>query len=143
MLAEDFANIPISRLRENKGSRLSQFCFVLSSLTALSGMSLGIYMGIAHDHTLTPVHAHLNLIGWVTLFLFGLYYRIHENAQGWLAVLQVGASTVGYISMLAGLAGLLLTGLDTYLPLAIFGSVLVWLGMLTFCAVVLRTGSRT
>lgn len=36
-------------------------------------MSLWIYMGIAQDHSLTPVHAHLNLLGWVTMFLTGLY----------------------------------------------------------------------
>ena len=55
--------------------RLPQFCFLLASVTALAGMSLGIYMGIAQDHSLMPVHAHLNLIGWVTMFLMGLYYR--------------------------------------------------------------------
>ncbi len=123
-------------------SRLSKFCFVLSSLTALIGISIGIYMGVTEDHTLGPVHAHLNLLGWVTLFLFGLYYRTHEHAEVRLAVLQVSTSTVGYLSMLTGLSGLLLTGQEIYLPLAIVGSVLVWLGMLTFCAIVLRTRAQ-
>jgi cbb3-type cytochrome oxidase subunit 1 len=32
-------------------------------------------MGIAHDFTLAPVHAHSNLVGWVSLALFGAIYR--------------------------------------------------------------------
>ena len=101
-------------------------------------MSLGIYMGIAQDHTLAPVHVHLNLLGWVSLFLFGLYYRAHDYVRGGLAHLQVVASACGYLSMMAGLAAMLLTGRVTYLPIAITGSLLVWLGMLMFAIIVWR-----
>ena len=24
-----------------------------------------------------PAHAHLNLLGWVSLFLFGVFYQLH------------------------------------------------------------------
>ena len=47
-------------------TRVPQFCFVLAGVTALAGMSLGIYMGIAQDHTLAPVHVHPNLLGRVS-----------------------------------------------------------------------------
>jgi hypothetical protein len=122
--------------------RLPQFCFLLASITALLGMSLGIYMGIAQDHGLMPVHAHLNLIGWVTMFLMGLYYKTHEQALGRLAALQVGASVAGYVSMMAGLAILLGTGREGVMPLVIAGSLLVWLGMLMFIVIIWRTGRR-
>jgi hypothetical protein len=125
---------------ENVMTRLPQFCFVLAGVTALAGMSLGIYMGIAQDHTLAPVHVHLNLLGWVSQFLFGLYYRTHENAVGRLALLQVSVSAAGYLSMMAGLAVMLLTGNEGFLPVAVAGSVLAWLGMLLFLIAVWRTG---
>ena len=32
-------------------------------------------MAIARDHAAMPAHAHLNLLGWVLLFLFSLYDR--------------------------------------------------------------------
>ena len=32
-------------------------------------------MAASNDHSMKPVHAHLNLLGWVTLTLFGLFYR--------------------------------------------------------------------
>jgi hypothetical protein len=127
---------------ENIMTRLPQFCFVLASFTGLVGMSLGIYMGIAQDHALTPVHVHLNLLGWVGMFLAGLYYHTHEHAISRLAVAQVGASTLGYISMMTGLAAMLLTGNEAFLPLAIIGSVLVWLGMFLFLTIVWRPSRR-
>src|SRR3569833_3197240 len=43
-------------------------------LQALVGMGLGIYMGISQDFTLAPAHAHNNLLGWVGMAIFGLYY---------------------------------------------------------------------
>jgi hypothetical protein len=105
-------------------------------------MSLGIYMGLARDHSLMPVHAHLNLLGWVTMFLMALYYKTHEQALGRLATLQVAASVVGYVSMMAGLATLISTGRESVMPLVIAGSLLVWLGMLMFIAIVWRMGRQ-
>jgi hypothetical protein len=34
------------------------------------------------DHTTLPAHAHLNLLGWVSLFLFGIDYRLHPSLEG-------------------------------------------------------------
>lgn len=41
----------------------------------LLGVTLGIVMAGSHDYTYRPVHAHLNLLGWVSMALFGLWYR--------------------------------------------------------------------
>lgn len=64
----------------------------MSVVILLFGMLAGIVMGIQQDFLLAPAHAHLNLIGGVLLFLFGLYYRLIPAAgnttlarvQGWL-----------------------------------------------------------
>lgn len=117
-------------------TRLPAACFVIASLTAVIGVSLGVYMGIGRDHTLAPVHVHLNLIGWVSLFLFGLFYKAHPAAIGTFAVVQVATIVVGYVAMLSGLAGYLLTGSDTFMPFAIIGSLLVWAGMVLFFVIV-------
>lgn len=120
-------------------SRLPGICFKLSSLTAVIGVSLGVYMGVGGDHTLGPVHVHLNLIGWVSLFLFGLFYKFYPDAIGGAAMVQVSMVTVGYVVMLSGLAGLLLTASAAFMPLAIIGSLLVWAGFLLFFILVART----
>jgi len=49
----------------------SAFSFRAATLFALAGIGMGIAMGVMHDHAVMPAHAHLNLLGWVSLFLFG------------------------------------------------------------------------
>lgn len=49
------------------------FRFLLIAVAvALVGMCGGIFMAATQDFTLAPAHAHLNLLGWVTLALYGL-----------------------------------------------------------------------
>lgn len=75
--------------------------FAVAVLLAIIGMGVGIYMGISEDHTLAPAHAHNNLIGWVTMALYGIYYKLVPAAgrsrlaavHFWLAL--VGAVTIG------------------------------------------------
>jgi cbb3-type cytochrome oxidase subunit 1 len=43
-------------------------------------ITLGLYMGITEKFTQVPVHAHLNLLGWVSMALFGLIYHAYPAA---------------------------------------------------------------
>lgn len=43
-------------------------------------VALGLYMGITQQFTQVPVHAHLNLLGWVSMTLFGLVYHAYPAA---------------------------------------------------------------
>ena len=47
----------------------------LAVLYVVLGVALGIVMAGSHDFTLKPVHVHINLLGWVSMALFGLWYR--------------------------------------------------------------------
>ena len=51
-------------------------------------VSLGCYMGATMQFTFAPVHAHLNLLGWVTMTLTGLIYH-HFPAAGSNRLAQV------------------------------------------------------
>ena len=44
-------------------------------------ITLGLYMGITSKFTQVPVHAHLNLLGWVSMALFGLIYHSYPAAS--------------------------------------------------------------
>jgi len=61
--------------------------FGLAILAALTGMLVGIGMAMHQDFSLAPMHAHINLVGWASLALFGLGYRsgLAKN-DGWAAV---------------------------------------------------------
>jgi hypothetical protein len=43
--------------------------FRISVSLGLAGMGFGIFMGIRQDFALAPAHAHLNLLGFVVMFL--------------------------------------------------------------------------
>jgi hypothetical protein len=111
----------------------------LSVVVLLVGMLAGIAMGIAQNFVLAPAHAHLNLIGGVLLFLFGLYYRLVPAAgtttlakvQGWLHM-------VGAILFPAGVAAVLLKG-PSVEAAPIAGSLLVVAAMALFAVIVFRT----
>jgi hypothetical protein len=53
-------------------------------------------MKIASGTSRFAVHAHLNLLGWVSLFLFGIYYRLHPASDASaLARIQVWIWSIG------------------------------------------------
>lgn len=54
----------------------------LAVLYLLVGVALGIVMAASKDHRLSAVHAHLNLLGWASMALFGLFYRAVPAAAG-------------------------------------------------------------
>ena len=61
--------------------RLDLKFLALGAAMLVVGVGMGTYMGIAHDFQLSPVHAHVNLVGWVSLSLFGIVYRLFPELQ--------------------------------------------------------------
>ena len=45
-------------------------------------VGLGVFMGASGDHSLYPLHAHLNLLGWVSMGLFGLLGKAFPAIAG-------------------------------------------------------------
>lgn len=121
---------------------ISNICFILAAIMALVGMGMGIYMGSAQDFTLAPAHAHLNLLGWVTMAIYGLYHQRFGGTPGRLRWVQVVLGGLGAPAMAAGLALLLTSpaGSDPYArgeTAVIVGSTLALLSMLLFLVVIL------
>ncbi|MDO9338166.1 MAG: hypothetical protein Q7T61_17370 [Caulobacter sp.] len=56
--------------------RVSLAFLTTAALTALAGMAWGSQMGASGDHSMMPAHAHLNLLGWVTLSIMGGVYAL-------------------------------------------------------------------
>ena len=111
----------------------------VSVVVLLVGMLGGIVMGIEQDFALAPARTHLNLIGGVMLFLFGLYYRLVPAAgtsglakvQGWLHI-------VGAILFPAGVAVVILKG-ASFIAAPIIGSLIVTAAMALFMVIVFRS----
>ena len=111
----------------------------VSVLLLLCGMLGGILMGMTQDFSLAPAHAHLNLIGGVLLFLFGLYYRLVPQAgASVLAKIQGCLHIVGAIMFPIGVAIVISKG-ESMVAVPIIGSLVVLTAVALFAAIVFRT----
>jgi hypothetical protein len=112
--------------------------FLAAVLCVLVGMVWGIQMAISQDHLLSGAHAHLNLVGWTTMALFGLYYHVTPQAAGTrLAKVHAWTAILGVLVMVPGIAVAITTGTPV---LAAVGAVLTTLSMAIFLLTVLRHG---
>jgi hypothetical protein len=111
--------------------------FALGVVAALAGMAWGIQMSASADHTLSPAHAHLNLLGYVSFAVFGFYYHtVPAAAEGLLAKVHLGLAVLGLVVIVPGIVSAISMTGET---LAKLGSVLTILSMLVFLVVVVRS----
>jgi len=125
--------------------KVSAAFFLVGALLVLCGMGLGEYMGAHQDFTLAPLHAHINLLGWVTLALYGTFYALtKETYSPRLAWINFWLSTIGVLAMIPVLY-LTLTAPDggtKYGPLAGATGGIAALGLLVFLISVFREFAR-
>ncbi len=85
--------------------RIDLSFLLLAATSLLVGVAMGIWMGIAHDFQFAPVHAHLNLLGWASLALFGLTYRAYPEMAAWrLARLHLALAAPSAVLFPLGIA---------------------------------------
>ena len=117
---------------------LARAFFLVAILAAVCGMIWGIQMSATHDHSLSPAHGHLNLLGWVSCSIFAFYYHlVPEAADRPLARLHFGLVLGSVLILTPGIA--LAIQNQTELP-AKLGSALMLLSMVVFGWIVLREG---
>lgn len=123
--------------------RISDWFLRLAVIAALIGMVMGVAMGATENFTLSPVHAHINLLGWTSMLLYGIFYRLFPAAGvARVAAIHFGLVVTGLVLMLPGLAMKLTgTGHAVSTPLLSAGSILTLLSMVVFAFIVFRATS--
>jgi hypothetical protein len=114
--------------------------FRLALLYFVAGTGLGVFMGVSQDHAMFPVHAHLNLLGWVSLALTGFIYDRFPAAIAtrlypvhlWMYNL---ALPVAMISL-----ALLFKGYEAFGPVVGIASIVLFASIVTFVFNVWRNG---
>ncbi|MBI1407769.1 MAG: hypothetical protein GC145_16775 [Caulobacter sp.] len=116
--------------------RLSVTFFTTAVLMGLAGMVWGSIMGASGDHAMMPAHAHLNLLGWVSLSIMGGFYALPGvRFSPLMAWINYGLSTFGVLAMAIMLPQVLTGKLPGHLmPVAELPLIA---GMLVFALVVL------
>ncbi len=116
----------------------SSLSFRLAVLFVIVGMAMGIGMAATQDHSIMPAHAHLNLLGWVSLFLFGIYYERRPALDtSRLAMIQVVLWSIGTVVLTIAVAAIHL-GYNAADPAAGISSLVVLAAMLMFAYFVFR-----
>ena len=101
-------------------------------LLVLAGMVWGLQMAITDDHSAFPAHAHLNLLGFVALFLFGIFYRLNPTVESnRLAIPQVWIWIASTVVMAIGV-GLVHTGHAAGDPIAALGAFAIFADAILF-----------
>lgn len=112
--------------------------FRAAVLYALLGMAWGIHMAVSHDHGTYPAHAHLLLLGWVSMAIYGAIYRLcPKAADGLLPRVHFWLAQAGLVAMIPGVA-LVHSGQAAGEPLAAAGSLVTIMGMALFALTVWR-----
>lgn len=113
---------------------ISKAFFITGALWLLVGMGLGMHMGASETFTLAPVHAHVNLLGFTLMTLFGLSYRLVPRlAEGLFGTLHFWGHQLGTLVTLTGLYLLLSGTMPAIVPVmaaaegVVFLSTLAWL----------------
>jgi hypothetical protein len=120
-------------------NRISNWFLRLAVLYLIAGVSLGLFMAASHDHSMFPVHAHLNLLGWVSLSLFGLFYRAFpQAAQATLAKVHFWIYVPSHFVQMV-LLTLLFRGYAKVEPALGVASALVGVAILCFAFVVWKS----
>ncbi|MBT2680267.1 cytochrome-c oxidase [Bacillus sp. ISL-35] len=107
--------------------------FKVAAVYFVIAIILGIVMGIVHDFTLSSVHAHLNLLGWVSMALFGtIYYLFPDAGNSKLASTHFWIHNIGVPVMQGGITLSMLVGGVIFTVFAIVGSLVVVIGGILF-----------
>lgn len=121
-------------------SRWPYVFFAAAVTYILVGVIWGIYMSITHDFATAPGHAHLNLLGWVSLSLMGGFYALlGRDTPRWLIAGNFTFNNIGVVCMAGGLAlGLSQTvSIEDLAPLIAVGAFATLIGFAAFAGAVI------
>src|SRR5690625_1992353 len=100
----------------------SKILLRFSALFALVGAFLGSHMAGAGSYAFKTVHAHILVVGWLTLFAWAVFYKIFTPAKTIMATIHVWTAIIGAAGLTIGMWIYYLKpfGLDGALPTVFF-----------------------
>ncbi|MDB5473574.1 MAG: cbb3-type cytochrome c oxidase subunit [Devosia sp.] len=112
--------------------KISNLFFKTAVLFLIVGIGMGLQMSISENHNVIGAHAHVNLLGWVSSAIFGVYYALNPaKAERRLALVHYAVYTTGVVFMSMALY-LLLQGNTAVTPVVAVSSLIVVAGVLIF-----------
>ena len=117
---------------EQRGARYARLWILIAAVYLVLGVAFGIGMAAMQKFEFAPVHAHINLLGWASMGLFGLIYGRFRGAGGSrLGMIHFWSFNVLTPVLLAGLL-FMFAGHPELEPVMVVGSLGVLASLLVF-----------
>lgn len=75
----------------------------ISAIFGLIGTVIGSHMAGAGSYAFRPVHAHILLVGWLSMFAWGVFYKVFKVRVGKLIAVQGWTGIIGSIGLTTGM----------------------------------------
>src|SRR5699024_2281637 len=75
----------------------------VSAIMGLIGAVIGSHMAGAGSLAFRPVHAHILVVGWLSVFAWGVYYKAFRVKDSKLVIAQGWTGIIGSIGLSVGL----------------------------------------
>ncbi|GAK12132.1 hypothetical protein [Geomicrobium sp. JCM 19039] len=73
-----------------------------SAFFGLFGVFMGGHLAGAGSYALSAIHAHMLVVGWLSLFSWGVYYQLF-TVKGWLGTAHTWTAIIGTIGLVFGM----------------------------------------
>lgn len=115
---------------------IAKLYFRTAIIFLIIGIAMGLNTAISQDHSAIGAHAHANLLGWVTMAIFGGYHALNPaKAERRIAMIQYVVYTAGVALMVPALY-LMLTGNPAMEPVVAVASLITFAGVLLFAVII-------
>lgn len=75
----------------------------VGALFGLLGAYIGSHMAGSGSYALRPIHVHILLVGWLSLFVYGLFYKLYKIKSPKLVAVHGWSAIIGAIGLTLGM----------------------------------------
>lgn len=75
----------------------------LAAIFGMIGVIIGSDMSGSGNYQLRAIHAHILVVGWLSIFAWGLFYRVYTVRSKKLVNLQAWTAVIGSIGLTIGM----------------------------------------
>ncbi|WJY26700.1 MULTISPECIES: hypothetical protein [Sporosarcina] len=75
----------------------------IAAIFGLIGTVLGSHMAGSGSYAFKPIHAHILLVGWLSMFSWGVFYKIYRVRAKKLVAVHGWTAIIGAIGLTAGM----------------------------------------
>jgi len=83
--------------------KYSKMFLRFSALFAIVGGILGSHMAGSGDYAFQSVHAHVLVVGWLTLFAWAVFYKVFTPTKSIVAISHVWTGIIGTFGLTIGM----------------------------------------